>query len=63
MLPQAFFDGDTVEIARSLVGNYLIRQYGGITLAARITETEAYIGRLDKACHACTPRRGRPTCI
>ena len=45
MLPQTFFDGDTVEIARALVGKYLVRQYDGITLAARVTETEAYIGR------------------
>ena len=52
MLPQTFFDGDTVEIARSLVGKYLVRQYGGVTLAARVTEAEAYIGRMDKACHA-----------
>ena len=52
MLAQSFFDGDTVEIARSLVGKYLVRRYDGVTLAARITETEAYVGRMDKACHA-----------
>lgn len=52
MLPQAFFDRDTVQVARELVGKYLIRRYDGVTLAARITETEAYVGRLDKACHA-----------
>ena len=52
MLAQSFFGGDTVEAARSLVGKYLVRRYGGLTLAARITETEAYVGRTDKACHA-----------
>lgn len=52
MLPQAFFDRDTVEAARDLVGKYLVRRYGGVTLCARITETEAYVGRTDKACHA-----------
>ncbi len=52
MLPQAFFNRDTVEAARALVGKYLVRRYGGVTLAARITETEAYVGRTDKACHA-----------
>ena len=51
MLPQSFFDGDTVDVARALVGKYLVRRYGGIVLAARITETEAYIGRMYKACH------------
>ena len=39
MLPQSFFDGDTVDIARALVGKYLVRRYGEILLAARITET------------------------
>ena len=57
MLPQSFFAGDTVEAARALVGKYLIRRYGGVTLAGRITETEAYVGRMDRACHAYNYRR------
>jgi len=57
MVPQRFFLGDTVDIAREMVGKYLIRRYGGVTLAARITETEAYVGRLDKACHAYNYRK------
>lgn len=61
MLAQSFFEGDTVEAARSLVGKYLVRQYGGLTLAARITETEAYVGRMDKACHAYGYRRTERT--
>lgn len=61
MLPQSFFLGDTVEIAREMVGKYLIRQYGGVTLAARITETEAYVGRMDRACHAYRYRRTKRT--
>ena len=44
--------GDTVEIARRLVGCLLVRQYEGETLVFRITETEAYVGAVDKACHA-----------
>ena len=61
MLPQSFFNGDTVDIARALVGRYLVRRYGGITLAARITETEAYVGRMDKACHAYNYRKTERT--
>lgn len=61
MLEQRFFEGDTVDTARSLVGKYLVRQYGGITLAARITETEAYVGRMDKACHAYGYRKTERT--
>ena len=44
--------GDTVDIARRLLGKYLVRRLGGETLVCRLTETEAYIGRCDKACHA-----------
>lgn len=61
MLPQSFFLGNTVDIARDRVGKYLIRRYDGITLAARITETEAYVGRLDKACHAYNYRKTERT--
>lgn len=61
MLPQAFFHRDTVEVARDLVGKYLVRRYDGVTLAARITETEAYVGRKDKACHAYNYRRTKRT--
>lgn len=61
MLPQTFFLGNTVDIARDMVGKYLIRCYGGIILAARITETEAYVGRMDKACHAYNYRKTERT--
>ncbi len=57
MLPQEFFNRDTVEVARDLVGKYLVRRYDGVTLAVRLTETEAYVGRMDKACHAYNYRR------
>lgn len=61
MLSQRFFEGDTVEIARALVGKYLVRQYDGVTLCARVTETEAYVGRMDKACHAYNYRKTERT--
>ena len=47
-----FYDRDTLTVARELLGKYLVRVIDGLPLAVRITETEAYIGRLDKACHA-----------
>ena len=52
VLSHDFYDGDTVEIARHLPGKYLVRRYEDELLAVRITETEAYVGRCDKACHA-----------
>lgn len=51
-LERQFFDRDTLEVARDLLGKYLVRMWQGQALVGRITETEAYIGRCDKACHA-----------
>lgn len=47
-----FFVGDTVKIAQDLLGCYLVRIWHGEMLVCRITETEAYVGSIDKACHA-----------
>lgn len=51
-LPRDFYDRDTLTVARELLGCVLAREYEGELLLGRITETEAYIGRCDKACHA-----------
>lgn len=56
-----FFGRDTVSVAQNLLGKYLVRVWEGIPLTVRITETEAYIGRIDKACHAYGGRRTRRT--
>lgn len=60
-LSREFYSGDTVETARALLGKILVRRLNGELLAARITETEAYIGRCDKACHAYGYRRTQRT--
>ena len=52
-----FFNRDTVEVARDLLGRYLVRREGGDLMICRITETEAYVGAVDKACHAYGGRR------
>lgn len=60
-LSRDFYAQDTLEAARRLLGKYLVRRLNGETLAGRIVETEAYIGRCDKACHAYNYRRTKRT--
>ncbi len=52
ILTREFYTGDTVELAQKLLGKYLVRRYGNELLVGRIMETEAYVGAIDKACHA-----------
>ncbi|MCI8594556.1 MAG: DNA-3-methyladenine glycosylase [Oscillospiraceae bacterium] len=52
ILPRSFYDRDTLTVARELLGKHLVHIVDGTALVGRITETEAYIGRMDKACHA-----------
>ena len=53
ILTKDFYDRDTLTVARDLLGRELVRvMEDGTVLRCVITETEAYIGRLDKACHA-----------
>lgn len=46
-LNREFYDRPTLDVARELVGKVMV--HNGLSL--RITETEAYIGDVDKACH------------
>ena len=52
ILCRNFYTGNTVDIARRLVGCYLVRRYEGALLVCRVTETEAYVGAIDKAAHS-----------
>jgi DNA-3-methyladenine glycosylase len=54
-LPRSFYLHDTVTVARALLGCVLWRRLDDELLAARIVETEAYLGANDMASHA---RRG-----
>jgi len=54
-LPRDFYLQDTVTVARALLGCVLWRRRRRELLAARLVETEAYLGANDAASHA---RRG-----
>ncbi len=57
ILSSKFFESkNTVKIAKSLLGKFLVRRHKGKTAAYLITEVEAYDGFQDKASHA---HRGR----
>ena len=51
-ISKEFFARDTLLVAKDLLGKVLVREFDGIKLKGRIVETEAYIGSIDKACHA-----------
>ncbi len=51
-LDSSFFDRKPQIVARDLLGKFLVRRVRGKTTAHMITETEAYDGEHDLACHA-----------
>ena len=63
-LPKTFYTReDVVQIARELLGKYLVTEFDGQRTAGKIVETEAYRGPDDKACHAWMNRRTHRTGI
>lgn len=58
-LERSFFDRDTVTVARQLLGMKLIKREGSRRIGGIITETEAYRGEEDDACHARAGRTPR----
>lgn len=58
-LPREFYNRSTLTVARELIGTRLVRILDGQKLVGLITETEAYIGEEDLACHAKAGRTPR----
>ena len=58
-LPRAFYDRPTVDVARELLGKWLVHRVEGVDRIGRIVEVEGYLGPSDLAAHTskgCTPR-------
>jgi DNA-3-methyladenine glycosylase len=58
-LPSTFFERNTLQVARDLLGQRLVRVVDGHRLSGLIVEAEAYIGENDLACHASRGRTPR----
>lgn len=52
-----FYGRPTQQVARDLLGRFLVREVAGEKLVVRIVETEAYLGKRDRASHAWQGRR------
>ena len=52
---------DVVKVAKELLGKIVVTYFDEQLAAARITETEAYNGQVDKASHAYNNRRTKRT--
>jgi DNA-3-methyladenine glycosylase len=58
-LPRGFYDRDTVEVARDLLGMHLVHVVDGVERVGRIVEVEAYLGPHDLAAHSARGRTRR----
>jgi DNA-3-methyladenine glycosylase len=54
-----FYDRDTAEVAKDLLGKRLVRVRNGTEQVGRIVEVEAYLGEYDLACHSSRGRTAR----
>ncbi len=57
VLGREFYNRDSIEVAKELLGKILVRRIGDERIAARIVETEAYMGIEDKAAHSYGGKR------
>lgn len=61
ILNKEFYKQGALTLAKELLGKVIVRTVDDITLRAKIVETEAYIGEIDKASHAYNGRRTERT--
>ncbi|MDE1726530.1 MAG: DNA-3-methyladenine glycosylase [Thaumarchaeota archaeon] len=52
IIPRSFYNQDTVDVAKNLLGKVLVRKINGMTISGIISETEAYRYKDDPASHS-----------
>ena len=52
IISKDFYKKGAIEVAKNILGDYLVREIDGRKIRSIIVETESYIGAIDKACHA-----------
>ncbi|TFG22815.1 MAG: DNA-3-methyladenine glycosylase [Promethearchaeota archaeon] len=62
-LKREFFSRDTQEVAKDLLGKYLVRKTDKGAIVGKITEVEAYLGPNDKASHCYNYKKTEKTKI
>jgi len=60
-LTSNFFSRGTVEVAKDVLGKYLIKETNKGDMIGKIIEVEAYLGSNDKACHAYNYKKTEKT--
>ncbi|MFT8347769.1 DNA-3-methyladenine glycosylase [Clostridium saccharoperbutylacetonicum] len=61
ILNKEFYKQGALILAKELLGKVVVRTVDNLTLKAKIVETEAYVGEIDKASHAYNGRRTERT--
>lgn len=61
IIDKSYFKSDALFLAKDLLGKVLVREIDGKIIKSKIVETEAYIGKTDKACHAYNGKRTKRT--
>ncbi|MDP4143509.1 MAG: DNA-3-methyladenine glycosylase [Bacillota bacterium] len=56
-LVREFYNRDTLQVSKELLGKVLVHEVDGQRLAGKIVEVEAYLGFSDKAAHSYNGRR------
>ena len=59
ILSRKFYNRDTVQVAKDLLGKTLVRKIGKQKLTGTIIETEAYKGKNDPASHSSKKKTER----